>query len=428
MAKAIVVAAPSSGSGKTLVTLGLVRALNEAGIRTASAKVGPDYIDPRFHELASRRPCPNLDLWSMGADQCHAILAAQAKDADIVIVEGVMGLFDGPEGSTGSTADLAASLALPVILVVDASHQSQSIAALVHGFRTFRTDVQIAGIILNRVASPRHEVLLRAALAEQPIPVLGCVYRHADMQWPSRHLGLVQAIEHPSTDQFIAEAARHITCEVAIHDIAALARAVDETATAMSLPPLGQRIAVAHDAAFSFLYPHLLEGWRIAGTEITFFSPLADEAVPATADAVYLPGGYPELHAGKLSQSKHFLPSLKQSAALIYGECGGFMVLGEMLVDADGTAHAMAGLLPHATSFQHKKLHLGYRRLVPQGGPWTGPLRGHEFHYSTFITKGDGEPLFKAQDAAGRDLGPLGLRRGKVMGSYAHVIAAESVA
>ena len=425
MAKAIVVAAPSSGSGKTLATLGLVRALNDAGVRTASAKVGPDYIDPRFHEIASRRHCPNLDIWAMGAKRCEALLAAQAEIADLVVVEGVMGLFDGPEGAAGSTADLTAALSLPIILVIDAAHQSQSIAAVVHGFSTFRSDVQIAGIILNRVASQRHETLLRQALSSQSIPVLGCIHRQTEMQWPSRHLGLVQAMENPSTEQFVAKAATIMAQAVDITSIATLASRVTAGTAPKLLEPLGQRMAVARDAAFSFAYPHLLNGWRNQGCELKFFSPLADEPVPEAIDAIFLPGGYPELHAEKLSNSIKFLPSLRNTDALVYGECGGFMVLGKSLIDAQGFKHPMASLLPHSTSFQHRKLHLGYRRLIPLSGPWQATLRGHEFHYSTLEEPGDAEPLFRVEDASGRDLGMLGARRGKVMGSYAHVIAEE---
>lgn len=425
MAKAIVIAAPSSGSGKTLVTLGILRALRDAGLRAASAKAGPDFIDPGFHELATGLPCPSLDLWAMGETRCRSLLAAQAAVADIVVVEGVMGLFDGPLGAKGSTADLASALALPVVLVVDCLYQAQSVAALVHGFATFRSDVKIVGIILNKVASDRHEAILRSALASSSAPVLGAVRRNTALQWPSRHLGLVQARERAETETFIQQAAASTTSVAACLAELAAPVAAGDAAGSLLLPPLGQRIAVANDSAFSFAYPAMLQGWRQQGAELLPFSPLADEAASDCADAVFLPGGYPELHAGKLASNQRFMQSLRQSKALIYGECGGYMVLGEALTDADGNSHAMAGLLPLATSFRERKLHLGYRRLVAANGPWATPLRAHEFHYSVAVSEGPAEPLFTATDVSGQQLGHMGLRRGNAMGSYAHIIASE---
>ena len=422
MAKAIVVAAPSSGSGKTLVTLGLLRALRNAGHRVASAKVGPDYIDPRFHEAATGRPCFNLDPWAMPPELIRGLVADLTRDIDVLVIEGVMGLFDGPQGAAGSTADLAALLGLPVVLVVDARHQSQSVAALVHGFSTFRQDVPVAGVILNRVASARHESILRGALGNS---VLGALRQDDSLKLPSRHLGLVQAEENQDLEAFIESAALAVARETNLDRFLTIAAQVpDESVIRDSLPPLAQRIAVARDTAFAFAYPHLLEGWRRAGAEILPFSPLADEAPAPEADAVFLPGGYPELHAGRLAANAAFLNGLRAAKGLVYGECGGFMVLGDALIDAEGVRHAMAGLLPLTTSFAARKLHLGYRQLQPlSGAPWAGQLRGHEFHYSTIAAEGAAERLFEAKDAAGNALPPMGLRRGPVMGSYAHIIA-----
>ncbi len=410
-----------------MVTLGLLRALKQHGWRVSSAKVGPDYIDPRFHELASGRPCPSLDLWAMGTDRCRSILAAQAEDADIVVVEGVMGLFDGPQGAPGSTADLAEQLVLPIVLVVDCSHQAQSVAALVHGFKSFRPQLDFAGVILNKVATPRHALMLTDALQPRGIRVLGCLERREGLQWPSRHLGLVQAGEHPSTEQFISRAADAADAAGLVQAVSHLGADVDAAPDCSQLlSPPGQRIAVALDQAFSFAYPCLLQSWQQAGAEVTPFSPLADEPARVDADFIYLPGGYPELHAAKLSNNKSFRNSLQISDAVIFGECGGYMVLGESIIDAQGAAHAMAGLLPVVTSFEKRKLHLGYRRLTPFGGPWKTALRAHEFHYSTVASEGAADPLFAATDAAGNDLGMMGVRRGKVMGSYAHIIASEA--
>lgn len=421
MAKAIVVAAPCSGSGKTLVTLGLLRALRNRGIRVASAKVGPDYIDPRFHEAATGRPCFNLDPWAMSEGRIARIMEEASRDADLVIIEGVMGLFDGPRGAFGSTADLAHLLQVPVLLTIDARHQGQSIAALVHGFTRYKLGLKNAGVILNRVSSDRHEALLRDVLGER---VLGVLRQDDSLQLPSRHLGLVQAEENQELEQFIERAASAVAHETILDRILGIAaQPIAESTIRESLKPLGQKIAIARDRAFAFAYPHLLHHWKQAGAELCFFSPLADKAPAANADAVFLPGGYPELHAGKLASNSVFLNGLRTFEGMIYGECGGYMVLGESLTDKDGTIHAMAGLLPVSTSFATRKLHLGYRQLKPlPGAPWTVPLRGHEFHYSTIVSEGEAEHLFEAEDAAGDPLPSMGLRRGKVMGSYAHVI------
>jgi cobyrinic acid a,c-diamide synthase len=414
-----VIAAPGSGSGKTVVTLGLLRALRERGLRVGSAKVGPDYIDPRFHEAATGHPCFNLDPWAMTPELVKTLLTTNANTCDIVLIEGVMALFDGPQGAAGSTADLAAMLGLPVVLVIDARNQSQSVAALLHGFSTYRQDIDIAGAILNRVASDRHEAILREALGER---VIGALRQNDSLSLPSRHLGLVQAAENQQLEQFISGAALAVSRETNLDKLLIIGAEVsDSTANQHPLPPLAQSIAIARDEAFSFLYSHLTECWRAQGATLSFFSPLANEAPDPDADAVYLPGGYPELHAGKLSNNKVFLDGVRSHRGLVYGECGGYMVLGEGLIDAEGALHPMAGLLPVTTSFVSRKLHLGYRQL--KGGPWSNPLRGHEFHYSTIAHEGPADRLFEARDAAGNPLNPMGLRVGNVMGSYAHVIS-----
>lgn len=421
MAKAIVVAAPASGSGKTLITLGLLRAFRNAGVRVAAAKVGPDYIDPRFHEASTGRPCYNLDPWAMSPSQINGLVAELARDADLVIIEGVMGLFDGPRGAKGSTADLAVMLGLPVLFTLDCRHQAQSAAALVHGFASYRKDLDLAGVILNRTASERHELLLREALGHE---VLLALRNDEALGWPSRHLGLVQAQENQELDAFIEAAALRVSSPSALERILDLARPLAGTEGNHLLPPLAQSITIARDAAFSFSYSHLLDSWQRQGATLSTFSPLADEAPDATAGAVFLPGGYPELHAGRIAANRHFLDGLRSHAGLIYGECGGYMVLGESLIDSNGMSHAMAGLLPLTTSFAKRKLHLGYRQLEPlTAGPWNGALRAHEFHYSTAISEGPADRLFAARDAAGNTLENMGLRLGRVMGSYAHVIA-----
>ncbi len=429
MADSLVIAAPCSGSGKTVVTLALLRAIAQQGTRVASAKVGPDYIDPHFHRLASGRSCYNVDLWAMRPQTLQSHVAKLGDGADLIIVEGVMGLFDGPEQGKGSTADVAAELQMPVIMVVDCSHQSQSIAALVKGFRDFRDDVNVAGVILNRVSSPRHVQLLRSALEQHGIRILGALPRVDDLSLPSRHLGLVQASEHTDLEAFLDRAGQIVYDHMDLDAFRSVAQPLSHGSDSDGgLPPLGNRIAIASDDAFSFAYPHVLEGWRAAGAELIRFSPLANEGPDGTADAVFLPGGYPELHAGTLSGNTEFLTGLRNAArrdALIYGECGGYMVLGDYIVDANGERHAMSGLLPIGTSFATRKLQLGYRQMRHDGAlPLPRDLKGHEFHYCSVDWRGDGDALFETRDTAGNSKGDTGMRHGTVMGSYTHIIDA----
>ena len=394
-------------------------------MKVVSAKAGPDYIDPGFHAAATGQNCINLDYWSMGEVSVLNSARVHSAEADLIIVEGVMGLFDGPHGAKGSTADLADALGLPVLLVVDTAKQGQSVAALVQGFANFRRDIKFAGVIFNRVASDRHEAILREALVTIDLPVFGALRQIDSLSLPSRHLGLVQAQENQELEAFIQTTAARVSRETILDKILESAAKLKnhEHISTQLLPPVGQTIALARDEAFSFAYPHILEGWRKQGAELSFFSPLENEP-PPLADAVFLPGGYPELHAGKLASNSRFFDGLRAFKGLIYGECGGYMVLGDGLIDASGQRHAMAGLLPLTTSFAKRKLHLGYRQLQPLAGPWQQPLRGHEFHYSTIEANGGGDPLFHAKDAAGNDLGTIGQRVGNVMGSYAHVISA----
>ena len=416
MTKGIIISAPSSASGKTTITLGLLRALKRAGMNIQSAKSGPDYIDPRFHAAASGSECVNLDAWAMNHDRIRALAKSHAP----LIIEGAMGLFDGaPPHGKGATADLATILNLPVILVLDVASQAQSVAAVALGFANLRPDVKIAGLILNKVGSPRHEAMLRGALDPIGIPVLGAVYRQTNLETPSRHLGLVQAQERDDLEAFLESAADIVEQSVDITQLMSLASLANaETTDHPRLPPPAQSIAIARDHAFSFAYPHLLADWRALGAEISFFSPLNDEA-PRQADLVFLPGGYPELHAGVLAQATTFKKALK-NASQVYGECGGYMTMGEGLVDADGHRHEMLGLLNLETSFAKRKLHLGYRRLIPNA-IWNGTLLGHEFHYASTL-KAVGDPLFSAKDAAGEDLQNLGLINGPHAGSFAHII------
>jgi cobyrinic acid a,c-diamide synthase len=434
-AAGLIVAAPASGSGKTVFTLGLLRHLARSGIAVASAKAGPDFIDPAFHTAASGCACLNLDPWAMAPVSIAAAVARLAGGADIIVCEGVMGLFDGVTASAGSTADLAVRTGWPVVLIIDARAQAASAAAVLRGFATHRADVTVAAVVFNRVGSENHAAIIGEACAEHvpDVPVLGCLPRRDDLILPERHLGLVQAGEHPDLEAFLERAAAHVGGHVDTEALRNLARpwpgAVGKVAP---LPPLGQRIAVADDQAFAFRYPLTIDGWRAAGAEILPFSPLADEGPDAGADAVYLPGGYPELHAGRLSANRGFLDGVRAAAergAVVFGECGGYMVLGQRLIDGDGERHAMAGLLALETSFAKRQLHLGYRRATVDGDCCLGAagtvLRGHEFHYATIAAEGPGTPLFRCTDAKGRDRGTAGLRAGTVMGSFVHLIDRE---
>jgi cobyrinic acid a,c-diamide synthase len=434
-ARGIIIAAPHSGAGKTTVTLAVLAALTRRGIAVGAAKAGPDYIDPAFHAAATGSPSVNLDSWAMSGPLLDAMAAQAAAGAEIFVIEGVMGLFDGANGSTGrggTTADLAAHFGLPVVLVLDVSRQAQSAAAVVRGFAAHDPAVRLAGVILNRVASERHHVLVADAITAIGIPVLGAVPREAALSLPERHLGLVQAGEHPDLatliDRLAAIAEHHLDLDAIMASTAPLT--IAKTANAPALPPPGQRIALAQDQAFSFVYPHLIAAWRRAGAEILPFSPLADEPTSERADCCWLSGGYPELHAETLAAAQRFAEGLRSFAETrpIHGECGGYMVLGRSIDDAAGRTHAMTGLLGHTTSFAKRKLHLGYRtaHLLADTvlGPKGATLRGHEFHYASLTSAGDDAAFAELADAAGKPLGQAGGQRGRVTGTFFHTIAA----
>lgn len=348
-----------------------------------------------------------------------------------------MGLYDGvaTRGQTGfgSSAETAARMGWPVVLVVDVGGQAQSAAATALGFRAYQPDLPFAGVILNRVASPRHERLTRLGMEQAGLTVLGSLPRRGDLTLPERHLGLIQAVEHPDLEAAIAGYAEFLRSHVDLDAIrrAAVGRTLPNGG-ALPTPP-AQRIALARDAAFSFTYPHLLEGWRAAGAEILPFSPLANEAPDPTADLVWLPGGYPELHGGTLAAAETWRDGMTQHAETrpIHGECGGYMTLGEGLIAKDGSRHRMAGLMGLVSSYEKRKFHLGYRRAVlrePMPGFGAGAaLRGHEFHYTTILEEPD-VPLADVFDADGNPVVETGSRRGRVSGTFFHLISEEPTA
>ena len=450
--KGFVVSGLSSGSGKTVITLGLLNAFRKAGIAIAAAKSGPDYIDSAFLKAAAGKAAINLDSHAMTPMLIDSLLDRHIarQNADTLIVEGVMGLFDGTHNGRGSTADLACHLDLPVILVIDVRNTAQNAAALAAGLDYIlrqhahqhtkphikgTSNTHIAGLILNHVASPRHHTLISEAMSHYGIPMLGSIPTTADIDVPSRHLGLVQAADLAATgrlDSVIDAATKLVETHLDLNLIQDLAVPLDLQTTAQTaLAVPAQRIAIANDAAFGFSYSHIIDEWAASGATISTFSPLNDEAPDSDAEFVYIPGGYPELHLAILSTASHYMNGLKEMASRnipIYGECGGFMVLGDAIIDADGTRYAMAGLLGLETSFAKRKLHLGYRTLTAKHSClWknklSSTLMAHEFHYTTAV-KSTGDALFDAKDAAGHDVGTMGLIKGSVMGSYAHIIAA----
>ncbi|SDA17854.1 cobyrinic acid a,c-diamide synthase [Methylobacterium sp. UNC378MF] len=435
-APGLLVAAPRSSSGKTTVALALMRALTRRGLRVRGAKCGPDYIDPAFHQAATGHPSFNLDSFAMATPFLDALAGETAATADLVIAEGSMGLFDGvraAENRTGANADIAARYGWPVVLVVDVSGAAQSAAAVALGCKLYDPRVQIAGVILNKVASARHRRLVEAGMERAGLPVLGALMRDAQLVLPERHLGLVQAGETADLAARLDRLADLAEAGIDLDAVTACAGGTVPAAGGQLPRPPGQRVAVARDAAFSFLYPHLETGWRMAGAELVPFSPLAGQGPPEDCDVCWLPGGYPELHAGRIAGASLFLEGLRNFARTrpVHGECGGYMVLGQTLQDADGVTHAMAGLLPVATSYHQRKLHLGYRVARLCGSSMLGPggarLVGHEFHYASELSPSAPEAtaLARISDAEGADLGFAGHRVGPVTGSFFHLIAAD---
>ncbi|UTY56488.1 cobyrinate a,c-diamide synthase [Massilia sp. erpn] len=376
--RAMLLAAVSSGQGKTTVTAALARKLVQQGQRVHVFKCGPDFIDPMLLERASGAPVKSLDLWMVGEDACRQQLAQAAREADVILIEGVMGLYDG----TPSSADLSRTFGVPVMAVIDAGAMAQTAGALVHGLRDYGP-VQMAGVIANRVASPGHAKMVAASLRD--IPLFATLPKQA-RSLPERHLGLVLPGEVADLHTLLDELAAQLDFNQQAWDSQPLVE--------LDLPPTpqpqrqhlqGKTIAIARDAAFMFLYPANLETLQALGARLEFFSPLADEALPPHADAVYLPGGYPELHACALAAAGKWTASIRAAHAAglpIVAECGGMMALADMLCDSEGREWPMAGLLPGRVEMQKRLAGLGAQALPTE----QGPLRGHTFHYSRLTT------------------------------------------
>ncbi|GFG76445.1 cobyrinate a,c-diamide synthase [Mycobacterium botniense] len=430
-APAIVLAAPASGSGKTTVTTGVIGALRHAGQRVAPFKVGPDFIDPGYHALAAARPGRNLDPVLVGEQLIGPLYAHGAAGADIAVVEGVMGLFDGRIGAdaalpaVGSTAHVAALLGAPVVLVIDARGQSHSIAALLHGFSTFDPATRVVGVILNRVGSARHEQVLRQACEQAGVPVLGAIPRNDELAVPTRHLGLVTAVEYGRRARLAVEA---MTTLIAHHvDLAAVAAAAASRVTDAPWDPavaVGQNrnramVALAAGKAFSFAYPEHAELLRAAGADVVEFDPLADP-LPAGCDAVLLPGGFPEQYCVELSANDIARRQINMLAAAgrpVHAECAGLTYL---VSDLDG--HPMCGVLAGSAQFT-PHLTLGYREAAAVAD---SPLYaagecvvGHEFHRTTVTFTGSYQPAWRYR-SGGTDIAHEGAVEAGVHASYLH--------
>ncbi len=442
----ILIGAATSGSGKTTFTMGLLRALTRRGLRVQPFKCGPDYIDTQFHSIAAGAESVNLDTWMASAQHVREVFARYSAGADAAVIEGVMGLFDGYDRMRGSSAEIAALLDVPVLLVVNARSTAYSVAALLHGFRSFRPDVRIAGVVFNQVASESHYAFLRDAAADAGVRSLGWIPRTEGIEVPSRHLGLTigleqeisaladraaDLIEHngdgspcvmsaifrelfgisvsETTDlsgpiplsigQWDEPSFILLTQKGPLPFTATRASMVSDTDTPKSSVQSGsltqgepsplcnmQRIAVARDRAFNFAYRENLDRLAQMG-QVVYFSPLAGDELPKDVDLVYLPGGYPELFASQLALNRMLASQLVQYAengGRIFAECGGMMYLGKSLTDQDGKVWPMAGVLPIECTMQGARLHLGYRSMEINGKVF----KGHEFHYSKIVQKG----------------------------------------
>jgi len=411
--------------------------LAQKNIHVLPAKAGPDYIDPMFHTVACGIPSVNLDSWAMSQELIGQVASrrlslSHTKKETILVIEGAMGVLDGAgEEGRGSVADLAEALDLPIVMIINASQQSQSILLPPLGLSQARPQIRLAGVILNKIASNKHLLGATYQLNKHNIKLLGWLPKAQSFAIPERHLGLVTPSENLDIEKLVCGIANQMTESIDVDQILKLADApklVKSITNNTSLIPLGQNIAVANDQAFCFMYTHQLDAWHSAGARVNFFSPLKDEGPEEDADAVFLPGGYPELYPDLLANNTNYKNKMRLAqsrGALIYGECGGFMVLGNILEDKEGHQHPMLGLLPHTTSMKSPKLHLGYRLLQGlKDTPFAGySFSGHEFHYSQQIKiNSEFKRLFGVIDSFGNQLPDTGLAADNVCGSYSHII------
>lgn len=433
MTARLVVAGVTSGVGKTTMTAGLIAALRRRGLRVQPFKVGPDYIDPSYHGRAAGVPARNLDGWLLPPPTLRALFARAAATADVAVVEGVMGLYDGrADTAEGSTAELARLVDAPVVLVVDVGKVSRTAAAIVLGCQRFDPDLRLSGVLLNRVGSPRHrDWTSRPIAAATGLATLGHLPKRVDLALPERHLGLVPTAEGTVDDDFFTRLADQAEETVDIDGLLALARTAPVLGTddvAGLFPPtpvpIRTRIAVARDAAFSFYYEDNLDLLRAWGAELIPFSPLHDVSLPPNVGGVYLGGGFPELYARELAANASMRAELRRAAAagtIVYAECGGLMYLSEGISDADGERHEMVGLVPGWSTLDWPRLTMGYRTatarrdtLLLRAGE---RVRGHEFHWSRLADERPSDAAYDLEENGAVE----GFARGNVLATYLHV-------
>ncbi len=433
----ILIAGTSSGVGKTTVTLALLAAFRSQGHQVQPFKAGPDFIDPGHHQMASGRESRNLDGWMLGADLNRTTFQRAAQDADLSIIEGMMGLFDGssPINEIGSSAELAKQLNAPVLLVVDGSAMARSAAAMVFGYTNFDPDVKIAGVVFNRIKRERHYHILKEAVEKETnISVVGYIQPNTELTIPDRHLGLRTALEGKDPT-FYSRLGQAVTSTLDVEAIALLAEAaldwedavVSTRRPAVEVIEEPVRVAVAHDPAFCFYYPDNLALLEQAGGSLCRFSPMNDVSIP-DADVLYLGGGYPEIYAKALAKNSSMRQSIKtfaQNGGVIYAECGGLLYLTNALKDFDGTQYDMVGIIPAEAVMSRAHMTLGYRALTLTQSSAVGEpgmcVRGHEFHYSTIQPQGSLDYVGQLTDAQGRDRGPDGIVVGNVTAFYTHL-------
>ena len=438
----IIIAGTGSGVGKTSLSLALVRALTRRGLRVQTFKVGPDFLDPTYLALASGRTCYNLDSWMCGKDYVQQVFQRASAQADIAVIEGVMGLFDGasPDTSTGSTAEIAKWLNAPVLLVVDAKGAARSVGAVIKGFDTFEPDIHIAGVIANRVGSARHSHWLAETISSAKLPpLLGCIPINSLPSLPSRHLGLVTANAETLSPTLLDALADALEKHINIEAILKLAHSAPPLPTVAAAAPVivstdtchPVTIGIASDAAFHFYYPDNLECLAAHGARLVHFSPLKDHQLPESLDALYLGGGYPEEFAETLARNVGMMDSIRKfsdARGTISAECGGLMMLSHSIETLDGSIHPMADLLPFRTRMCTKRQSLGYTEVVLNGDTMWGTngsrLRGHEFHYSEIVEStadADWKPAYQVHYR--RESKPIlsGVQRGRILAGYVHL-------
>ena len=425
----IVIAATHSGAGKTTITCGIISALRKRGLKVQSYKVGPDYIDTGFHEIAAGRPAKNLDSWLVGKDKLEEIFYNSIGDADIAIIEGVMGLYDGGRGGISSTAEIAKILNAPVILVIDAKSAGISVAATALGFREFDKNLNFAGVILNRIGSDSHEKMIVDALNKINIKSFGAIRRDDEIILPSRHLGLVQATENNFAD-ILDKISKKISAQINLEEILNIAEKFSDCAvekkSSLIPSPSSLKIGVAKDEAFSFYYDESLRELEKLGAEIIFFSPLHDKNLPKV-DGIILGGGYPEIFAKNLSENKKIRTEIKRAAENnlpIYAECGGYMYLMNYLTDFDGKIFEMCGVIPNQAVMTEKLQMVGYVEATLEKdcviGKCGDKIHAHEFHFSKEVEDLSGK-IFSCEKLRTGEKYFAGYAEKNIVASYLHI-------